>query len=58
VLLDAVAALVVVLAGFAIVLGALSTVGSATIRQAQRVRAIVEQRNADAKDRPVDFPAR
>jgi bifunctional N-acetylglucosamine-1-phosphate-uridyltransferase/glucosamine-1-phosphate-acetyltransferase GlmU-like protein len=58
VLLDVVAALAVVLTGLALVLGTVSTLGRITIRQAERVHAIIERRNADAKDRAVEFPAR
>jgi len=58
VLLDAVAALAVVVTGLALVLGAVSAVGRVAIRQAGRVHAIVERRNEDAKDRGVGLPAR
>jgi hypothetical protein len=58
VLLDLVAAMAVALTGLALVLGTISTLGRATIRQAERVHAIIERRNADAKDRAVEFPAR
>lgn len=58
VLLDAVAALAVVVTGLALVLGTVSAVGRVAIRQAERVHAIIEQRNADAKDRGTSLPAR
>jgi bifunctional N-acetylglucosamine-1-phosphate-uridyltransferase/glucosamine-1-phosphate-acetyltransferase GlmU-like protein len=58
VLLDVVAAMAVALAGLALVLGTISTLGRVAIRQAEHVHAIIEQRNADAKDRVVTFPAR
>ena len=58
VLLDVIAALAVVLAGLTLVLGTISTLGRATIRQAERVHAVIEQRNTDAKDRTVELPAR
>ena len=57
-LLDAVAALAVVVTGLALVLGTVSAVGRVAIRQAERVHAIVEQRNADAKERGASLPAR
>jgi len=58
VLLDAVAALAVVVTGLALVLGSVSAVGRVAIRQAERVHAIVEQRNEDARDRGAGLPAR
>jgi bifunctional N-acetylglucosamine-1-phosphate-uridyltransferase/glucosamine-1-phosphate-acetyltransferase GlmU-like protein len=58
VLLDAVAALAVVVTGLALALGAVSAVGRIAIRQAERVHAIVEQRNADAKDRGAGLSGR
>ncbi|OHD68460.1 MAG: hypothetical protein A2177_03525 [Spirochaetes bacterium RBG_13_68_11] len=58
VLLDVVAAMAIALAGLTLVLGTISTLGRVTMRQAERVHAIIEQRNADAKDRAVAFPAR
>ena len=57
-LLDVVAAMAIALAGLTLVLGTISTLGRVTLRQAERVRAIIEQRNTDAKDRTVAFPAR
>jgi bifunctional N-acetylglucosamine-1-phosphate-uridyltransferase/glucosamine-1-phosphate-acetyltransferase GlmU-like protein len=58
VLLDVVAAMAIALAGLTLVLGTISTLGRVTLRQAERVRTIIEQRNTDAKDRTVAFPAR
>jgi bifunctional N-acetylglucosamine-1-phosphate-uridyltransferase/glucosamine-1-phosphate-acetyltransferase GlmU-like protein len=58
VLLDVVAAMAVALTGLAIVLGTLSSLGRIAIRQAERVHAVIEQRNTDAKDRAVATPAR
>jgi hypothetical protein len=58
VLLDVIAALAVVLTGLVLVLGTISTLGRVTIRQAERVRVLIEQRNADAQDRAVELPAR
>jgi hypothetical protein len=58
VLLDVIAALAVVVTGLALVLGTISTLGRVTIRQTERVRALIEQRNADARDRAVELPAR
>ena len=58
VLLDVVAAMAIALAGLTLVLGTISTLGRVTMRQAERVHAIIEQRNADAKDRAVAFPTR
>ena len=57
-LLDVVAAMAIALVGLTLVLGTISTLGRVTMRQAERVHAIIEQRNADAKDRTVTFPAR
>jgi hypothetical protein len=58
VLLDVVAAMAIALAGLTIVLGTISTLGRVALRQAERVHAIIEQRNTDAKNRTVVFPAR
>jgi hypothetical protein len=58
VLLDVIAALAVVLTGLVLVLGTIATLGRVTIRQAERVRVLIEQRNADAQDRAVELPAR
>jgi bifunctional N-acetylglucosamine-1-phosphate-uridyltransferase/glucosamine-1-phosphate-acetyltransferase GlmU-like protein len=58
VLLDVVAAMAIALVGLTLVLGTISTLGRVTMRQAERVHAIIEQRNTDAKDRAVAFPAR
>lgn len=58
VLLDVVAAMAIALAGLTLVLGTIATLGRVTMRQAERVHAIIEQRNTDAKDRAVAFPTR
>jgi bifunctional N-acetylglucosamine-1-phosphate-uridyltransferase/glucosamine-1-phosphate-acetyltransferase GlmU-like protein len=58
VLLDVVAAMAIAVAGLTLVLGTISTLGRVAMRQAERVHAIIEQRNTDAKDRTVAFPAR
>ena len=58
VLLDVVAAMAITVAGLTLVLGTISTLGRVTMRQAERVHAIIEQRNTDAKDRAVAFPTR
>jgi bifunctional N-acetylglucosamine-1-phosphate-uridyltransferase/glucosamine-1-phosphate-acetyltransferase GlmU-like protein len=48
----------ITLAGLTLVLGTISTLGRVAMRQAERVHAIIEQRNTDAKDRAVAFPTR
>jgi hypothetical protein len=48
VLLDVVAALAVAVAGLAIVAGSVSTLARAAMREAARVREIIEERNGDA----------
>jgi type II secretory pathway pseudopilin PulG len=51
VLLDVLVALVIVLLGLAVFLGNLGAAQRIAARQASRAAAIIEQRNADAKDR-------
>ena len=51
VLLDVVAALAVAVAGLAIVAGSVSTLARVAMREAARVREIIEERNADALER-------
>lgn len=51
ILLDALAALTIALAGMAILLASLSTLGRIAIRQSARIQALIEERNADAQDR-------
>jgi hypothetical protein len=51
VLLDVVAALAVAVAGLAIVAGSVSTLSRVAMREAARVREIIEERNEDAMAR-------
>lgn len=55
ILLDVLVALLIVVIGFAVFLGGISLAGSLTVRQAQRVLGMIEQRNADARDQAVVF---
>lgn len=55
ILLDVLVALFIVVIGFAVFLGGISLAGSLTVRQAQRVLGMIEQRNADARDQAVVF---
>jgi uncharacterized membrane protein len=51
ILLDALAALAIVLVGMAILLSSLSAIGRIALRQSARTRALIEARNTDARDR-------
>jgi len=51
VLLDVVAAMAIAVAGLALVAGSVSTLARVAMRQAARVHAIIEERNADATAR-------
>jgi len=55
ILLDVLAALLIVLIGFAVFLGGISLAASLSVRQAQKVQKMIEQRNVDAKDQTTLF---
>jgi hypothetical protein len=55
VLLDVLVALLIVLVGFAGVLGCMSATWSLAVKHNARVERMIEQRNADAKDHSVVF---
>lgn len=56
ILLDALAALAIALAGMVILLASLSAFGRIAIRQSARIQALIEERNTDAQDRAGIFP--
>ena len=53
--LDLLVAFLIVVIGFAVLLGGISLAGALTVRQAERVQLMIEQRNADAKETGIVF---
>ena len=58
ILLDVLIAMGIALVGLAVYFGGLSVASRLVVVQGERVRIVVERRNADAKDRPIFFTAR
>jgi hypothetical protein len=55
ILLDVLVALFIVMVGFAVFLGGMSVAASLSVRQDERVRAMIEQRSGNAKASVVLF---
>jgi hypothetical protein len=58
ILLDVLIAMCIALVGLAVFFGGLGVAARLAVVQGERVRLVVERRNADAKDRAIFFTAR
>jgi hypothetical protein len=58
ILLDVLIAMGIALVGLAVFFGGLDVAARLAVVQGERVRLVVERRNADAKDRAIFFTAR